>query len=279
MRLYNERSSAPLLDGIEPPLRGLRVVDLTRVLAGPTATMLLADLGADVIKVEEITRGDDTSSVLFQFHSAPHSPQCLSGSWSPPAAPLLDGAPAEASHLPPESAYFLSTNRNKRSVTVDFKSPAGLEILHRLIKQSDVFVENFISGKLATIGLGWDDCRKINPRLIYASITGNDPVTTSPITGLTPVSKGMARRGHTVELQDTMLLSKAKVILSVHLESVHDRLPSHASGTNAHVTPQLHTDFAAQELTYLYFPMLAPVNQMALHARFALTIANEWNAP
>lgn len=85
----------------------------------------------------------------------------------------------ESSSLPPESAYFLSANRNKRSITVDFKSPAGLEILHRLIKQSDILVENFISGKLATVGLGWDDCRKINPRLIYASITGNGAAAAS----------------------------------------------------------------------------------------------------
>lgn len=96
------------------------------------------------------------------------------GSWNPPAAPLVDDAPMESSHLPPESAYFLSVNRNKRSLTVDFKSSAGLEILHRLIKQSDIFIENFIPGKLASIGLGWDDCHKINPRLIYTSITGND---------------------------------------------------------------------------------------------------------
>ncbi|KAF9651318.1 CAIB/BAIF family enzyme [Thelephora ganbajun] len=154
VRPYHEQSSALPLDGIEPPLHGLKILDLTRVLAGPTATMLLADLGADVIKVEEVTRGDDTRS------------------WNPPAAPLLDSAPVESSHLPPESAYFLSVNRNKRSITVDFKTSAGLEILHRLIKRSDIFIENFVSGKLATIGLGWDDCRKINPRLIYASITG-----------------------------------------------------------------------------------------------------------
>ena len=214
VRLYNEQPSAHPLDGIEPPLRGLRVVDLTRVLAGPTATMLLADLGADVIKVEEITRGDDTSSAFPSFRSAPHSSQLPSGSWNPPAAPLLNSAPAEASHLPPESAYFLSINRNKRSITVDFKSPAGLEILHRLIKQSDVFIENFISGKLAAIGLGWDDCRKVNPRLIYASVTGNDVVATSLTTAsLTSVSKGMVRRGHTGGLQDTMSLSRAKVRL------------------------------------------------------------------
>ncbi|KAG5633677.1 hypothetical protein DXG03_006814, partial [Asterophora parasitica] len=79
--------------------------------------MLLADLGADVIKVEEVTRGDDTRS------------------WNPPSAPLLKTAPKNADHLPPESAYFLSVNRNKRSMTVDFKSPEGLEILHKLVKR------------------------------------------------------------------------------------------------------------------------------------------------
>ncbi|KAF7967901.1 hypothetical protein HWV62_32575 [Athelia sp. TMB] len=131
---------------------------------------LLADLGADVIKVEEVSRGDDTRS------------------WSPPSAPLAESAPAEASHLPPESAYFLAVNRNKRSITVNFKHPDGLEILKKMIKQSDVLVENFVSGKLATMGLGWEvntnfrpsdnllslkqDCKKINPRLIYTSITG-----------------------------------------------------------------------------------------------------------
>ncbi|KAI0917462.1 hypothetical protein AcW1_007343 [Taiwanofungus camphoratus] len=148
------RYSSHTATGIPPPLQGIKVVDLTRVLAGPTATMLLADLGADVIKVEERSRGDDTRS------------------WYPPAAPLSADAPAEASHLPPESAYFLAVNRNKRSITVNFKDPEGLEILRKLISQSDVLVENYISGKLATLGLGWEDCKKINPRLIYTSITG-----------------------------------------------------------------------------------------------------------
>ncbi|PCH40304.1 CAIB/BAIF family enzyme [Wolfiporia cocos MD-104 SS10] len=147
-------SAAALPPPVSPPLRGIKIVDLTRVLAGPTATMLLADLGADVIKVEENTRGDDTRS------------------WIPPAAPLPDSAPPEAAHLPPESAYFLAVNRNKRSLTVNFKHPDGLAILHRLIGQADVLVENYISGKLATMGLGYEDCNKINPRLIYASITG-----------------------------------------------------------------------------------------------------------
>jgi succinate--hydroxymethylglutarate CoA-transferase len=77
-----------------------------------------------------------------------------------------------ARHLPPETAYFLAVNRNKRSLTVNFKKREGLEIMHRLIAGSDVLVENFIPGKLASMGLGWQDCHKINPRLIYASITG-----------------------------------------------------------------------------------------------------------
>ncbi|KAJ7070003.1 CoA-transferase family III domain-containing protein [Mycena amicta] len=137
--------------GIPPPLKGIRILDLSRVLAGPTATMLLGDLGADVIKVEEISRGDDTRT------------------WSPPSAPLLSSAPSDST---PESAYFLAVNRNKRSMTCNFKDPAGLDIIRKLVARSDVLVENFISGKLASMGLGFEDCKKINPRLIYASITG-----------------------------------------------------------------------------------------------------------
>ncbi|KXN88152.1 Succinate--hydroxymethylglutarate CoA-transferase [Leucoagaricus sp. SymC.cos] len=116
--------------------------------------MLLADLGADVIKVEEVTRGDDTRS------------------WHPPSAPLAEDAPTASTHLPPESAYFLAVNRNKRSITVNFKTSEGLKIIRQLIERSDVLVENFVSGKLASLGLGWEDCKKINERLIYASITG-----------------------------------------------------------------------------------------------------------
>ncbi|KAF8967071.1 CAIB/BAIF family enzyme [Flammula alnicola] len=130
----------PYGPGMPPPLKGIRILDLTRVLAGPTATMLLADLGADVIKVEEVSRGDDTRTASAQ--------------------------------QPPESAYFLAVNRNKRSMTVNFKTPEGLEIIRKLVKKSDILVENFVSGKLASMGLGWEDCKKINERLIYASITG-----------------------------------------------------------------------------------------------------------
>ena len=74
--------------------------------------------------------------------------------------------------MPDESAYFLAVNRNKRSMTVNFKAPEGLEIVHRLVKQADVLVENFVSGKLASMGLGYEDCKKLNPKLVYASITG-----------------------------------------------------------------------------------------------------------
>ncbi|VDB85577.1 unnamed protein product [Peniophora sp. CBMAI 1063] len=153
-RAYSVAANNAAGPGIPPPLKGIRILDLTRVLAGPTATLLLGDLGADVIKVEEVSRGDDTRS------------------WAPPAAPLSPDAPAASSHLPPESAYFLSANRNKRSITVNFKRPEGLEILHKLIKTSDVLVENYVPGKLAQMGLGYEDVRKINDRIVYASITG-----------------------------------------------------------------------------------------------------------
>lgn len=123
------------------PLQGLRVLDLTRVLAGPFATMALGDLGADVIKIEHPQRGDDTRA------------------WGPP---FVGG----------ESAYFLSVNRNKRSVGVDFKQSEGLEIVRRLASESDVLIENFLPGKLEKAGLGYDVLSELNPRLIYCSITG-----------------------------------------------------------------------------------------------------------
>jgi CoA-transferase family III len=98
--------------------------------------------------------------------------QVSTGSWSPPAAPLSKDMPEASSHLPPESAYFLAVNRNKRSITVNFKKSKGLEILHKLVAKADVLVENFIPGKLDSMGLGYADCSSINDNLIYASITG-----------------------------------------------------------------------------------------------------------
>jgi len=126
-------------------LSGLRVLDFSRVLAGPFCTMLLADLGADVIKVEHPARGDDTRA------------------WGPPWLGEGDDA---------QSAYFLSVNRNKRSLTLDIKTPGGQDLARRLAAKSHVVVENFKAGQMASFGLSYDDLRAINPALVYCSITG-----------------------------------------------------------------------------------------------------------
>ncbi len=123
------------------PLEGLIVVDLTRVLSGPYCTMVLGDLGARIIKIEHPGRGDDTRQ------------------WGPP-------------FVGPESAYFLSINRNKESVTVDFKHPRGREVLSRLVARADVLVENFKPGTLDRLGLGWEALHAEHPRLVYASVSG-----------------------------------------------------------------------------------------------------------
>ncbi|XP_039646846.1 succinate--hydroxymethylglutarate CoA-transferase [Perca fluviatilis] len=123
------------------PLEGLTVLDLTRVLAGPFATMILGDLGAQVIKVERPGAGDDTRA------------------WGPPFV----GA---------ESAYFLSVNRNKKSICVDLKHPRGASIIQELAGVCDVLVENYLPGKLHQMGLGYDQLSRVNPRLIYCSISG-----------------------------------------------------------------------------------------------------------
>jgi crotonobetainyl-CoA:carnitine CoA-transferase CaiB-like acyl-CoA transferase len=123
------------------PLAGVTVLDLTRVLSGPYCTMLLADMGARVIKVEQPARGDDTRA------------------WGPP---FLGG----------ESSYFLSVNRNKESLTLDFKAPAGRAVLDTLIGRADMLVENFRPGTLARQGLDYQTLAKAHPRLIYASLSG-----------------------------------------------------------------------------------------------------------
>ncbi|TIA90607.1 hypothetical protein E3P81_02386 [Wallemia ichthyophaga] len=114
--------------------------------------MLLGDMGASVLKIEEPTRGDDTRS------------------WLPPSAPVKPHSPAP--HLPPESAYFLSSNRNKRSLGLNFKHPHGQSIIHNLVKDADVLVENFLPNKLKIFNLDYDTIKSINPGIIYASITG-----------------------------------------------------------------------------------------------------------
>ncbi len=129
-------------------LAGIRVVDLSRILAGPWATQLLADLGADVIKIERPGVGDDTRS------------------WGPPYLRDASGNPTS------ESAYFLSCNRGKRSVTVDLRSPTGQQIVQQLVTGADVVVENFKVGQLARYGLDYASLQTINPGLVYCSITG-----------------------------------------------------------------------------------------------------------
>ncbi|MEZ5420377.1 MAG: CoA transferase [Vicinamibacterales bacterium] len=123
-----------------PALDGLKVLDLTRVLAGPFCTMLLGDMGADVVKIEEPERGDDTRD------------------W----APFVEGW----------SSYFLGVNRNKRSLALNLKTPEGAAVLGRLIGQADVLVENLRPGTLDRLGFGYAQVSALNPRLIYASVSG-----------------------------------------------------------------------------------------------------------
>lgn len=129
-------------------LAGIRVLDLSRVLAGPWATQILADLGADVIKVERPGSGDDTRG------------------WGPPWVGDADD-PSQRM-----AAYYLCANRNKRSITIDLATPRGRELVRALATQSDVLVENFKVGGLARYGLDWPSLQEVNPRLVYCSITG-----------------------------------------------------------------------------------------------------------
>jgi len=123
------------------PLEGIKVLDLSRALAGPYCTMMLADMGAEVIKIEMPERGDDSRA------------------WGPP---FVEG----------ESAYFISVNRNKKSMTLNLKKEKSIEIIHRLIKQSDVLIENFRPGTMEKLSLSYDEVKEINPKIIYCSISG-----------------------------------------------------------------------------------------------------------
>lgn len=131
----------------EPPLTGIRVVELARILAGPWAGQLLADLGADVIKVENPNGGDDTRR------------------WGPPFVMSEDGENLSA-------AYYHATNRGKRSVALDFTQEKDRAALLKLIASADVVIENFKLGGLEKYGLGYESVRQVNPRLVYCSITG-----------------------------------------------------------------------------------------------------------
>jgi formyl-CoA transferase len=126
---------------MQSALEGITVLDLSRVLAGPLCAMMLADLGAEVVKVEKPGEGDETRE------------------WGPPWAAG-------------ESAYYLSVNRNKRSITVDLKAVEGREIVRRLARKSDVIIENFKTGTLEKLGLGYEELSTLNPGLVFCSITG-----------------------------------------------------------------------------------------------------------
>jgi crotonobetainyl-CoA:carnitine CoA-transferase CaiB-like acyl-CoA transferase len=130
-----------------PPLAGLKVLELARILAGPWAGQTLADLGADVIKVERTGSGDDTRA------------------WGPPFVISRDGETLDA-------AYYHSCNRNKRSVAIDFERPEGQNLVRRLAAEADVLIENFKVGGLRKYGLDYENLSKLNPRLVYCSITG-----------------------------------------------------------------------------------------------------------
>jgi len=129
-------------------LAGIRILDLSRILAGPSAAQLLGDLGADVVKVEKPDEGDDTRK------------------WGPPYVCGVSGAETD------ESAYYLSANRNKRSIALDISTESGQELVHRLIAQADVLIENYKVGGLAKYGLAYEQIRARYPRLVYCSVTG-----------------------------------------------------------------------------------------------------------
>ena len=129
-------------------LDGIRILDLSRVLAGPWCTQTLADLGADVIKIERPGAGDDTRS------------------WGPPFLKDAEGKDT------PEAAYYLGTNRNKRSLTCDISKPEGQALIRELVKHCEVFIENFKVGDMARYGLDYNSLKSLHPRLVYCSVTG-----------------------------------------------------------------------------------------------------------
>lgn len=133
---------------LKTALGHIKVLDLTRILAGPWATQNLADMGAEVIKIERPKVGDDTRT------------------WGPPFLKDAEGRETR------DSSYFLSANRGKKSVTVDLSTPEGQEIIRALAKEADVVVENYKVGTLARYGLAYEDLRRINPRIVYCSVTG-----------------------------------------------------------------------------------------------------------
>ncbi|KAL8290529.1 hypothetical protein RQP46_002787 [Phenoliferia psychrophenolica] len=137
-----------------PPLQGLKILDFTSALSGPSATQYLGDLGADVWKLEVPGKGDDTRS------------------WGPPFMKHSTDTPTQDPTFDFESSFFTCTNRNKRSLALDLKKDRAREIALELATKADIIVENLLTGKMAGFGLGYEDIKKVNPGVIYCSVTG-----------------------------------------------------------------------------------------------------------
>ena len=186
------------------PLDGILVADLSRVLAGPYCTMLLADLGATVIKVES-AGGDDTRA------------------WTPPDK---DGI----------STYFLSINRNKRSIVMDFRDPDDMALVHELFRRADVAIENFKPGALAKFGLDHDRARAINPALIYASISGFGTAEGAGLPGYDLVVPGRVGADEPHPVTPTARPSRA----GISVVRRHHRAPRHHRHPGRAAPPQRH---------------------------------------
>uniref|UniRef100_A0A3Q3X3C8 Uncharacterized protein n=1 Tax=Mola mola TaxID=94237 RepID=A0A3Q3X3C8_MOLML len=193
------------------PLEGVRVLDLTRVLAGPFATMILADLGAEVIKVERPGVGDDTRN------------------WGPP-------------FVATESTYFLSVNRNKKSICVDLKHPRGANIIQELAGVCDVLVENYLPGKLEQMGLGYEHLSRVNPQLVYCSISGygqSGPQSQSP--GYDSIASAVSGMMHITGSEDGepvrpgVAMTDLATGLYAHGAVMAALLQRHRTGSGAHI--------------------------------------------
>lgn len=214
-------------------LEGLRVLDMSRVLAGPSCTQMLGDLGADVIKIERPGVGDDTRK------------------WGPPFLKDEEGRDTT------ESAYYLSCNRNKRSVALDFTTPEGQEILDRLMAKSDILVENYKPGGLAKYGLSYDQIKDRHPHLIYASISGygqTGPLAPEP--GYDFVAQGMSGMMATTGFPDGDP-TKVGVAISDILTGLHTVVGilaalnhRHATGKGQHVDSAL-LDCSVASMAYI----------------------------
>ncbi|CAL8323804.1 unnamed protein product [Boreogadus saida] len=193
------------------PLEGVRVLDLTRVLAGPFATMILGDLGAEVIKVEKPGAGDDTRA------------------WGPP-------------FVNTESAYFLSVNRNKKSVAVDLKHSRGAQVVLELAAVCDVLVENYLPGKLHQMGLGYEHLKAANPKLVYCSISGfgqTGPQSKSP--GYDSIASALSGMMHITGPEDGepvrpgVAMTDLATGLYAHGAIMAALLQRHRTGRGAHI--------------------------------------------